>query len=133
MHPVTSRVKLGSHCLDILPALNKDFWVCLQHVEGFARSGCEHGRESSGVRVCCCCDTLMSYDVCSAGAESTAGTERSCEGTNDHVNLGGIDVLGFGQTTAGSSKHTKRPCLIKHKTELIAEFKLDLKIVRQSN
>jgi len=70
----------------------------------------------------------MGNNVCGTCAKSTTGTERSCERANDHVDLRGIDVLGFGQTTAGSPKNSEGPGLVEHKAELVAEFKLDLEV-----
>ena len=87
MHPVTSRIKLLSHGLDVLPTLNEDFRIRLQHIESLARGGGEHGWESGGVGVCCCSNTLMSYNVCGACAESTTSAERPCEGADNHIDL----------------------------------------------
>jgi hypothetical protein len=126
MHPVTSRIKLLSHSLNILSALNKDLGARLKHVERFARSGGKHSWQRGGVCVCCCCNTLMSHHVRSACAESTTGAERTCEGANDHVYLGGVNILGFRETSTRSPKNTKGPCLIQHKAEFVAEFELDL-------
>ena len=131
MHPVTPRIKLSPQGLDVVSTLNEDFGICLQHVERFACSSGEHGRESSGESVCGRSDTLMRDYVVGAGTETASSTEWACKRPDDHVNLGSIDVLGLRETAASSSEYTKRPSLIEDKTELVAKFELDLGFIRQ--
>jgi hypothetical protein len=71
----------------------------------------------------------MSHDIRSACAKSTTGAERTCEGANDHVYLGGINILSFCETSTSSPKNPKGPCLVKHKAEFVAEFELDLEML----
>ena len=131
MHPVAPRIKLRSQGFDIISALDEDFGVRLQHVERFACSSCEHGRESSREGVRRRSDTLMRDHVVGAGTETASSTERACKGADDHVNLGSIDVLGFRETTTSSSEDTERPGLVEDKAELVAKFELDLGFIRQ--
>ena len=68
----------------------------------------------------------MLDDICGAGAESTTCTERAGERTYEHVNLGGIDVLGFSQSATSSTHNTEGPGLVEHEAEFVAELELDL-------
>jgi hypothetical protein len=51
----------------------------------------------------------MLDDFFVAGAETASGAERAGEGADDHVNLGGVDVLGFGDAAAGATQDTVGP------------------------
>jgi hypothetical protein len=68
----------------------------------------------------------MFYDVHRACAETASRTEGTSKGSNNHVNLGCIDVLGFRNATAGSAKDPKGPSLIKDKSKFIPQSEFDL-------
>ena len=68
----------------------------------------------------------MLDDVRRAGAESSASAQRSSEGANEHIDLRGIDILGFCETTAGSTHNTEGPGFVKHEAEFVSEFELNL-------
>jgi hypothetical protein len=68
----------------------------------------------------------MFNDVGGASAEATSGTERTSKRANEHVDLGGIDVLGFCETATCSAHDAERPGLVEHEAEFVAEFELNL-------
>lgn len=68
----------------------------------------------------------MFYDFVGADAEATAGAERACEGADDHVDLGGVDVLMLGEAAAGAAEDAKGPGFVEDEAEFVAEFKFDL-------
>lgn len=61
----------------------------------------------------------MLDNILIASTETTACAQRASERADDHVNLLGIDVLGFSDAAARPAKNTKGPRLIKNDTELV--------------
>lgn len=68
----------------------------------------------------------MLDDVGGAGAETATGAEGAREGTNDHVDGGGVDVLGFGDAAASTAEDAEGPGLVEDEAELVAEAEFNL-------
>lgn len=68
----------------------------------------------------------MLYDIGGAGAETATGAEGTRKRTNNHINGGGVDVLGFRDTAAGAAEDTKGPGLVEDKAEFVAEAEFNL-------
>jgi hypothetical protein len=97
MDSITSRIKLGAHSLDVYLAFDKDAGISLKHVEGVACCSDKHGREGRREGVRSSRSTSMLDDIYRSGAESTTCTKIFRKRADQHINLGGIDVLSFGQ------------------------------------
>jgi hypothetical protein len=61
-----------------------------------------------------------------SSAETTRGTETGGDGSDQHVNLGGGDIVKLGKATAGSPNCSKREGFIENETILVLVFEFDL-------
>jgi len=68
----------------------------------------------------------MFYDFCARGAETAAGAEGAGERANDHVDGGGVYVLGFCDAAAGAAEDAVGPCFVEDEAEFVFEFEFDL-------
>lgn len=125
-HPITPRVQLRPHRLDVLPARRQDLRVILQHRQRLARRRRHHGGQRSREGVCSGADPLVFNDVYGTGTEAAAGAEGAAEGAHDHVNGRGVDILGFGEAAPGAPEDAKGTSLVEDEAEFVAEAELDL-------
>ena len=102
--------------------------VGLEQTQSFAGGGGEHGGEGGGEGVRGGGDTLVLADFVGGGAEAAAGAEGAGEGADDHVDGGGVDVLGFGQASALAAQHAEGPGFVEDEAEFVEEFELDLEL-----
>lgn len=68
----------------------------------------------------------MLDDVDGACAEAATGAERAGERADDHVDGGGVDILGFGDAAAGAAEDAEGPGLVEDKAEFVAEAEFNL-------
>lgn len=68
----------------------------------------------------------MLDDVDGACAEAATGAERAGKRTDDHVDGGGVDVLGFGDAAAGAAEDAEGPGLVEDEAEFVAEAEFNL-------
>ena len=61
-----------------------------------------------------------------SGTETTCGTETGGDGSDKHVDLGGGDIVKFGETTASSSNCSEREGFVENETILVLVFEFDL-------
>ena len=61
-----------------------------------------------------------------SSTETTCGTETGGDGSDQHVNLGGRDIVKLGETTAGSSNCSEREGFIENETIFVLVFEFDL-------
>lgn len=59
-------------------------------------------------------------------AKTTPGNNGTSERTNDHINLGRIDILVLRNTTTVASKDTERPGFVQDEAEFVLEFEFNL-------
>jgi hypothetical protein len=71
------------------------------------------------------------FFVC--GAEAAGCAERTREGTDNHVDFSGVDVLGFGDAAAGAAKDAVGPGFVEDEAEFVLEFEFDLGIVSRGS
>jgi len=69
---------------------------------------------------------LMLDDDGRPSTETTCGAETGCDGSDQHVNLGGRDIVEFGETTTSSSNSSERECLVENETVLVLMLEFDL-------
>ncbi len=123
--PVAAGVQLGPHRLDILAALCQDLRVRLQDVESLAASDGHHGGKGSREGVRRRGEALVLDYILVSGAEPPAGAQRAGQRPDDHVDLGGVDVLRLGESASGAAQHAERPGLVEHEAELVLLLELD--------
>ena len=68
----------------------------------------------------------MFDDFGGAGAEAAAGAEGAGEGTDDHVDGEGVDVLVGGEAAAGAAEDADGVGFVEDEPEFVAVFELDL-------
>lgn len=68
----------------------------------------------------------MLDDFLVAGAETSCGTERARERTDNHVYFCSIDVLRFGDAAAGATEDAVGPGFVENETEFVLEFEFNL-------
>ena len=61
-----------------------------------------------------------------SSTETTCGAETGGDRTDQHVNLGGGDVVKLGEATASSSNGSERECFVEDETVLVFVLELDL-------
>lgn len=68
----------------------------------------------------------MGDDVLVACTEATAGAQGASQRADDHVDLGGVDILRLCDAATCSTQDTEGPGLIEDDAELVLLFELDL-------
>lgn len=68
----------------------------------------------------------MGHDVLVASTEAAASAQRTSQRTNDHVDLGRVDVLRLSNAAACPTQDTEGPGLIENNAELVLLFEFNL-------
>lgn len=71
-------------------------------------------------------EALVGDDLLRAGAEAARCAEGACQRSDDHVDLGGVDVLVLGDAAAGTAEDAEGGGFVEEETEFVAAFELDL-------
>lgn len=61
-----------------------------------------------------------------SSTEATRGTKTRSSGSDQHVDLGGRDVIELGKTTTSSSDGSKRKCFVENEAILVLVLELYL-------
>lgn len=70
---------------------------------------------------------LMLDNNLGTSTETTRGAKAVSDGTDEHVNLRGGDIVKLSQTTAGPSNGAKGEALVEDQTELVLLLQFNLK------
>jgi hypothetical protein len=68
-----------------------------------------------------------------SGTETTRCAETGGDRTDQHVNLGGRDIVKLGETSAGSSNSSERESLVEDEAVLVLVLEFDLRTVKLSS
>lgn len=68
----------------------------------------------------------MLDNVSGAGAEAATSAEGPTQGTDDHVDGGGVDVLRFRETASGAAQDAEGPSFVENEAEFVAETQFNL-------
>lgn len=71
----------------------------------------------------------MLYDIGGASAKTATSAKGTRKRTNDHINGGGVDILGFRDTATGAAEDTKGPGLVEDEAEFVAEAEFNLGVL----
>ena len=61
-----------------------------------------------------------------SGTEATCGAEASGDGSDQHIDLGGGNIVKLGETTTSSSNSSERECFVENETVLVLVLEFDL-------
>jgi len=68
----------------------------------------------------------MLYNDGGSGTEATCRAETGGDGPDQHINLGGGDIVELGETATGSSHGSEGECFVEDKTVLVLVLEFDL-------
>ena len=121
-HPITPRIQLFPHGLDIFPQLSNQLRPLLHHPNCATRSHGKNGRKGGRVRIGGGCDALVLDDLIGACAEAATCAERTRERADDHVDFVWVDGLEVCQAGATRAEDAVGKGFIEDETELVAQF-----------